>query len=172
MNPKNSEGEMAEVESQPGAGSATPGHGSSLLPTTRDPKEIQRAHDILVAIALGEVPNVFTETETYIWRGVLDALCWVLQHEHNKAFSENLALIEARIKSLGFHLWDSGQLQVRVTRSECEPGVEKQAPEPPDDSAISPEEKPVECQPECDCHLHQAARKFRQNLERAAGGTG
>lgn len=75
-------------------------------------KEVQRAHDILKAILLGEVP-IDTENDDKV-NGVsvkmmlvqtsLDALCWVLEHKHNPSFAENIAHIEAALESIGFVL--------------------------------------------------------------------
>jgi hypothetical protein len=62
----------------------------------RDAREIQAAHDRLVAILLGEVPSPF---ENPYWTTKLQicasVLCWVLQHQHNENFAEDLAEIDA-----------------------------------------------------------------------------
>lgn len=75
----------------------------------RDEDEIQRAHDILAAVALGEVPaeppsETDDDFQGAYFQGALDALCWVLHHVHNPQFSENLALLEASIKARGYKL--------------------------------------------------------------------
>jgi hypothetical protein len=76
----------------------------------RDVKEVQRAHDILRAIVLGEVPSP-VEGElilTALMRAQLDALCWVLKHEHRNGFQENLAHLEQWLEERGFVMEDHG----------------------------------------------------------------
>lgn len=73
----------------------------------RDPLEIQRAHDILAAVVLGEVPGVFPNAESHAaLTAALDALCWVLQHGHegNNNFAENLARIHRYAENQGRRL--------------------------------------------------------------------
>jgi hypothetical protein len=78
----------------------------------REAKEIQAAHDRLTAIMLGEVPNPFKRAVPPEITFALDVLCWVLQHEHNQTFGDNLAKIDAFLASRGFVLRDSGRLRV------------------------------------------------------------
>lgn len=71
--------------------------------------EIQRAHDILTAVVLGEVPARPTgPAQEQILKAALDALCWVLEHdktdEKNHAFADNLRFIEEGLTARGFHL--------------------------------------------------------------------
>jgi len=74
--------------------------------TTRDPSEIQRAHDILRALVLGEIPSPFAnKTEAH---AALDAICWVLGHDHNTKFADNLKTIEEWAEEAGFILRDRG----------------------------------------------------------------
>jgi hypothetical protein len=83
-----------------------------MKPTTRDPLEIQRAHDILVAWRLGKVPPIFQGDAETAAHSALDVLCWVLNHDHNKAFGENLETINTTLENLGYRLRDSGELSV------------------------------------------------------------
>lgn len=64
--------------------------------------QIQRAHDLLSAIILGEVPNPFPIEEKGGLVACLNALCWVLGHDHNVCLAENLAYAEAWLKDAGF----------------------------------------------------------------------
>lgn len=69
--------------------------------------EIHRAHDILVAISLGEVPCVVSDKGAM--HAALDALCWVLghddgQHGCNTAFGDNLRQVEDELGKRGFLL--------------------------------------------------------------------
>lgn len=64
-------------------------------------EEIQAAHDRLQAIVLGEVPNPFPGVSLV---AVLDVLCWVLGHEHNPRFAENLTTIDNFLRKAGFRL--------------------------------------------------------------------
>ncbi len=72
--------------------------------TLRDPLEVQKAHDILTAIVLGEVPIDTDDADPVMMvslRSALDTLCWVLRHEHNTAFAANIARIEKALESRG-----------------------------------------------------------------------
>ena len=67
----------------------------------RDSDTIQRAHDTLVGIALGEVEVRGLDPEEPRLIGALDALCWVLEHEHNTAFADNLRKLRAAFAAAG-----------------------------------------------------------------------
>lgn len=68
--------------------------------------EIQRAHDLLIAILLDdEIKVVFQEDERWL-RVAADVLCWILEHSHNVSFSENLQSLEATCLQAGFELRD------------------------------------------------------------------
>ena len=70
--------------------------------------KIQRAHDILAAIRLGEVPSPYGDDEDEINNkmlyAALDVLCWVLGHDHNTSFAGNLDFIDKEISKRGFKL--------------------------------------------------------------------
>jgi hypothetical protein len=63
--------------------------------------EIQRAHDILAAIILKEVPLQVKDEQMEGLLGSADVLCWMLEHEHNKSFQENLKRIEDAFQKMG-----------------------------------------------------------------------
>lgn len=63
--------------------------------------EIQMAHDRLKAIILDEVPNPFPGVDL---RPVQDVLCWILGHEHNPNFAENLRKIDEFLAERGFKM--------------------------------------------------------------------
>lgn len=63
--------------------------------------EIQRAHDILAALILEEVPIRIKPEQAEALSAAAGALCWVLNHDHNKSFEENLARIEQMFEELG-----------------------------------------------------------------------
>ena|SRR6478736_6807472 len=75
-------------------------------PTLRDAAEVQAAHDRLVAIILGDVPNPFTDDPPTLaeLQAACDVLCWVLSHHHNEAFGENLKQMDEFLADLGFIL--------------------------------------------------------------------
>lgn len=54
----------------------------------RSPEEIATAHNRLVAIRLGLIPNPFRELSDAEIRFALDVLCWVLRHNEKPQFSE------------------------------------------------------------------------------------
>jgi len=64
----------------------------------RDERQIQRAHDILVGVIRGETPPILMdEAGRNGMQAAIDTLCWVLHHDHNPAFSDNLAKVEAAL---------------------------------------------------------------------------
>jgi hypothetical protein len=77
----------------------------------RPADEIQRAHDILAQLALDSVMfnMFFAEAQHTLIYGAVDVLCWVLRHEHNKHFGDNLAKIEARLAEMGIEITRSAQ---------------------------------------------------------------
>ncbi len=63
---------------------------------------IYYAHDMLVTAVNGDVDGlVMNDTTKMRLKTALDALCWVLEHDHNTAFQENLDSLEATIARLG-----------------------------------------------------------------------
>lgn len=68
--------------------------------------EIQRAHDILVEIILKRVPNPFPGAEQFIIANA-DVLCWILNHDHNTTFRDNLAKIETYLEHQGLILYQA-----------------------------------------------------------------
>jgi hypothetical protein len=73
--------------------------------------EIQAAHDRIMAILLGEVPNPF---ENPYWLTSLklsaSVLCWVLKHDGDRGlaqlFSQTLSEIDSFMAAHGFELWE------------------------------------------------------------------
>jgi hypothetical protein len=63
-------------------------------------EEIQRAHDILAALILQEVPLRLDPEALQRIHGSADVLCWLLDHEHNRSFQNNLERIEAAFKEM------------------------------------------------------------------------
>lgn len=59
----------------------------------RSEAEIQRAHDMLSAVILGELPAPLTEKTRLGLHAACDVLCWVLNHDHNPNFEKNLDAI-------------------------------------------------------------------------------
>jgi hypothetical protein len=75
----------------------------------RDEMEIQRAHDILEALLLGEL-DVPISDETRIGIHIArSTLCWVLRHDEISEFANNLAQIEKAIADAGYVLKHRGQ---------------------------------------------------------------
>ena len=62
-----------------------------------------RAHDILSAFVLGEVPGVKSKASREL-HAALDVLCWVLGHDHNPAFAENLDTLASLAAAQGYEL--------------------------------------------------------------------
>jgi len=68
--------------------------------------EMQRAHDQLVGIVLGEVEIGLDEEEVRHLDTAASVLCWVLGHNHNMTFADNLAKLEKATKAAGYELKD------------------------------------------------------------------
>jgi hypothetical protein len=63
--------------------------------------EIQRAHDLLEAIAQGEVDLGLDKKATEVIWQALGVLCWTLRHDRAVAFEGVLEGLRARLKALG-----------------------------------------------------------------------
>lgn len=71
----------------------------------RNGEEIQRAHDMLVGLILGDVPEIEVDADALERMNYsCDALCWVLHHEHNDSFAKNLAELEEAFIAAGYIL--------------------------------------------------------------------
>jgi len=70
----------------------------------RGREEIQRAHDVLVAMVLGEVKVPLADEDHKALTANLDVLCWVLEHDHNQTFAGNLRLAEEQARRAGYVL--------------------------------------------------------------------
>lgn len=67
--------------------------------------QITAAHDRLVAILLGEVPNPFDDEDALRHlNAAAGVLCWVLRHDHNTTFAENLEKIDRFLSEQGYRL--------------------------------------------------------------------
>lgn len=75
----------------------------------RSAAEIQRAHDILVAMLVGEVPRPQGKEEVLV--STASVLCWVLKHDHNPTFETLIANLEKGLQELGYTLEDTGELR-------------------------------------------------------------
>lgn len=73
-----------------------------------DIKQIVRAHDILLAVILGEIDITITQTAKDSAGIAASVLCWILGHDHNSDFAENLARIERSAELNGYKLVKDG----------------------------------------------------------------
>jgi hypothetical protein len=64
--------------------------------------ELQRAHDLLVGIMLGDVPSESRRDPSI--HAAAEVLCWALHHDHNTAFTTKLHVIEQELRARGFVL--------------------------------------------------------------------
>src|SRR5438128_2213384 len=74
------------------------------LPAMKPLEEVQRAHDILHSVVTGAMPAPFGGAVANHCHASLDVLCWVLGHDHNKSFANNLAAIERELTERGLVL--------------------------------------------------------------------
>lgn len=70
----------------------------------REREEIQRAHDRLVSVITGEVKIEMCDEDKTSLHHATDVLCWILLHEHNGAFAENLFNLETELAQKGYVL--------------------------------------------------------------------
>jgi hypothetical protein len=76
-------------------------------PRLRAANEIQRAHDQLKGLLLGDVPVELTpEVESRLILAIT-VLCWVLRHEKGRSFAELLARCEQVAEAAGLRLVDT-----------------------------------------------------------------
>ena len=80
----------------------------------READAIQRAHDLLTSVVLGEVPVKPPDELMPELMGALSALCWVLNHDHNPMLYNNLAAIEKELLRRGYVLTQAPELSRRV----------------------------------------------------------
>jgi hypothetical protein len=103
------------------------------IPPLRSRDEIQAAHDRFTAILLEEVPYDGFKAPIV---AACDALCWVLQHDHNHTFQDNLDKIDAFLAESGFVLEripDGLQYSRRPNEDREEPQHKKQTGERTDE---------------------------------------
>ena len=75
------------------------------LPPMRTVDEIKRAHDLLVPLVTGAFElKALTPEMKQVLHATLDCICWVLNHNHNTAFAENLERIEALLHEEGVEM--------------------------------------------------------------------
>jgi hypothetical protein len=72
----------------------------------RERDEIQRAHDMLTAVALDDElrQRLIEPGRLVLVKASLDTLCWVLRHDHNHTFAMNLELLEMKLKLMGIEI--------------------------------------------------------------------
>ena len=72
----------------------------------RNENEITRAHDLLVQVIKGQVPEaVELDRETDISLiAAEDVLCWILCHDHNSNFDHNLQALRGALDEAGYEL--------------------------------------------------------------------
>jgi hypothetical protein len=74
----------------------------------RDPLEIQRAHDILHAVAIEEIDLHFSEVVLSHCHTAHDVLGWILGFECGESFVTHLQAIERAAEAAGYVLRDQG----------------------------------------------------------------
>lgn len=67
----------------------------------RSEDEIVRAHDLLDQVILGDIPEI---EASEILIAAEDVLCWILCHDHNPTFSDNLQRLRGDVDEAGYEL--------------------------------------------------------------------
>jgi hypothetical protein len=76
--------------------------------------ELQRAHDLITGLVLGETGVMdLDDTTIMVYSTAATVLCWVLHHDHVTGFSDALRDIEAAAAARGFALVDGKECRVR-----------------------------------------------------------
>jgi hypothetical protein len=73
----------------------------------REQFEIEKAHDAIIPVLNNELPGVkfhISPSQEERMIVALDVLCWVLGHDHNTRFADNLASLLKQLKEKGFEL--------------------------------------------------------------------
>jgi hypothetical protein len=76
-------------------------------------QEIQLAHDQIVGVLLGEVPLPIGHGDEMALNLMASVLCWVLDHDHNQAFAQNLQSLRNDIEAAGFVIRKEGSQTCR-----------------------------------------------------------
>ncbi len=66
--------------------------------------DAQRAHDMLMAVILGDIPIRPAAADRSALAQAVGVLCWLLEHEHNGAFANSLAALDADAAAAGYTL--------------------------------------------------------------------
>jgi len=66
--------------------------------------DVQRAHDVLVAVILDEVPVDYDESTKRDLEIAASVLCWILEHTDNSLFGKILSNVEQEIENTGMTL--------------------------------------------------------------------
>lgn len=75
--------------------------------TLRSVEELQEAHDLMHAVITEEIPARFRDPGIKIAiHAYLDVLCWVLHHDENTSFAENLERLRQTIHDAGYRATD------------------------------------------------------------------
>lgn len=80
----------------------------------RTKDQIQKAHDTLVLIATGKVPHPCPDNKNAIITAA-DVLCWVLEHDHNPTFKDNLDKIEMFLAEHGLEITQTSPTTTKAT---------------------------------------------------------
>lgn len=70
-------------------------------PRLRDAMEVQRAHDVLWAVVMGETPLALERSDHLCAQMSLHVLCWALGHGGGDVFAQALASLERDITAAG-----------------------------------------------------------------------
>lgn len=88
-------------------------------PEIRHLDDIQFAHDILMQVVLGEVPFPYDNREEAfpLIRAHLDALCYVLRHEHSSQVNDLMSHVTTFLKERGYAIRDYGDIKADHERN-------------------------------------------------------
>ena len=66
--------------------------------------EVAQAHDALLSILHRDGPIMVKPEQEALIMAQVDVLCWLLEHEHNKIFQDNLDIMHKTAQALGYEL--------------------------------------------------------------------
>lgn len=76
----------------------------------RDPRQVQKAHDLLHYLGTPEAPGIFSDSDSAAIHAAHDTLAWVLGFPCGAAFQANLDDIGAELERLGIREIDAGEV--------------------------------------------------------------
>lgn len=83
--------------------------GSKNNDRLRAADDVRKAHDMIGSLLDGQLPSEMNDRQREALSSAMNVLCWVLCHDHNKAFATVLYGIDQYARRMGYGLFDRGE---------------------------------------------------------------